>query len=263
MPNYCVSCGADLPGEARFCPECGEPVAGKPDREPRRERGTEEGAARAGTAGQRRGRRPKVEQTGGWLGPYRSWVVGAVVVTGVILVFIGTQDRPGRRTGTLSPAFDQAESVDFRQQIQQAQRILLEDPNNLQAIITLANVYFDAGSHAVDQGDQTGGRTFLEQAVAYYLRALEQTPESPELRTDLGTAYNRLDRKQEAIAQFTKVLEYRPGFVTAMFNLGVVHEQIGDRERAREWYRRAAEADPAGALGRSARERLEALPGGN
>ena len=98
--------------------------------------------------------------------------------------------------------------------------------------------------------------------MAYYRRALESTPESPELRTDLGTAYNRLNRKQEAIAEFLKVLEYNPGFLTAMFNLGVVHEQLGEVEKAKEWYGRVVETAPASALGRSASQHLNALGGG-
>jgi tetratricopeptide (TPR) repeat protein len=71
-----------------------------------------------------------------------------------------------------------------------------------------------------------------------------------------------LNRKQEAIAEFQKVLEYSPGFLTAMFNLGVVNEQLGNREAAREWYTRVIETSPTSALGRSAGEHLSALGGG-
>ena len=260
MSKFCVVCGTELPAEANFCPECGESVGRAAESKKPAPGGKPSGERPASPAAPRRGRRPKADQQEGWLGPYRTWVLGSVAVTVVVLLFIGMQNRGSQSSAGMTPGMMQATTL--QQQIEQAQRTLMQEPDNLGAITTLANAYFDAGSHALEQGDGATGVSFLDQAVAYYLRALERVPESPELRTDLGTAYNRLNRKEEAIAEFLKVLEHEPGFLTAMFNLGVVNEQLGNLDAAREWYGRVVAASPASTLGQTASRHLSGLGGG-
>jgi tetratricopeptide (TPR) repeat protein len=185
-------------------------------------------------------------------------IVGAAV-TIVALLFIGGQNRGGPAAGPgLQPVSGQR--ADYQQLIQAAQRQLLQNPGDQQTIVRLANLYFDEGTEQLARNNVQSGIASLNQAISYYERALEADPESPELRTDLGTAYNRVQRKEEAIAEFMKVLEYRPDFLTAMFNLGVVHHQMGNTSAAREWYQKAAEAGPGTTMGEAARERLSTLP---
>jgi tetratricopeptide (TPR) repeat protein len=185
-------------------------------------------------------------------------IVGAGV-TIVALIFIGGQNRSRPAGGPgLQPVAGQR--ADYQPLIQAALSQLLQNPDDHQTIVRLANLYFDEGSQQLGSNNVQAGMAALNQAVSYYKRALETDPESPELRTDLGTAYNRLQRKEEAIAEFMKVLEFRPDFLTAIFNLGVVHHQMGNPSAAREWYQKAADAGPGTPMGEAARERLSSLP---
>ena len=258
MAKYCVACGASLPEAAHFCPECGTAVAGsgakqEADGGPQRKTRTPRPDQKA-----RRGRKVS-EPAGGWLGPYRTWVIVGAGVTIVALLVIGGQNRGGSAGGSgIQPVAGQG--VNYQQLIQAAQRRLLQDPGDQQTIVRLANLYFDQGTELLARNNVQAGMASLNQAVTYYQRALETDPESPEMRTDLGTSYNRLQRKDEAIVEFMKVLEYRPDFVTAIFNLGVVHQQLGNTSAAREWYQRAAETAPGTTMGQAARERLTTLP---
>ena len=256
MAKYCSECGTELPEGARFCPECGTVTGSAPVKDALSK-------SRSGRRPSRtKGRRPAESGgSGGWLGPYTRYVVAALAVTVVLLLYIGMQRSPaGGPASGLMPGSPAGETQDFTARIQQLQQALLANPNDLQLIVSLGNAYFDAGAAALGEADAAAGRQMLEQSVTYYQRALQETPESAEIRTDLGTAYNRLGREQEAIAEFRRVLEYRPDFQTALFNLGVVHQNIGDQAAAREWFQRALEAGPGTPLGQAAMEQLANLP---
>ncbi len=240
MARFCVECGTELPEEARFCPSCGAEVPGK------------EGGPRPGPRASGRGRKPARRDQESWLGPYTTPVLILIVATLVVLVYIGLQNRGGGQDAPLQsgPGMPGAQQQpDLQQRIQQAQRQLLQDPDDMGTIEHLAHLYFDSGN--------------FEQAVTYYRRALEASPQSPELRTDLGTSLNRLGQKQEALREFRRVLEYAPDFVTAKFNIAVVNEQLGNTTEALRWYREVATQAPNTGLGQRAAQQLEALGGGD
>ncbi len=105
------------------------------------------------------------------------------------------------------------------------QRLLTElrgrlqtNPNDLAAIVNLANLYFDAGK--------------FPQAVAYYRRALALDPENPDTRTDYATALHGENHDLDALAQLQRVLARRPHFPEALFNEGIVANAIGRRTEA-------------------------------
>jgi len=245
MARFCTECGTELPEGAHFCPACGSEVSGGEGR------GTTRGAEAP-----RRGRTPSGGKKGprgrdeSWLGPYTTPVLVILAATVLILLFIGLQNRGGPQPSSLPPGQGvpgTQQSAEMQQQIQEAQRRLLQDPEDQAAIEHLAHLYFETEE--------------WERAETYYRRALEEKPESPELRTDLGTVLNRMDRKQEAIDQFEKVLEYAPDFITAKFNIGVVNAQTGDTGEALRWFREVAQEVPGSVLGRRAAEQVEALGG--
>ncbi len=95
---------------------------------------------------------------------------------------------------------------------------LQQNPNDLAAIVNLANLYFDAGKYA--------------QAVGYYKRALALDPDNPDTRTDYATALHGENHDLESLAQLQMVLDKRPQFPEALFNEGIVANAIGRRTQA-------------------------------
>lgn len=86
--------------------------------------------------------------------------------------------------------------------------VLKKDPRNRQAMIQIANIYYDSERFA--------------QAIPYYTQALEVDPSDVNVRTDLGTAFWYSGKPQEAVEQFHLALKVKPAYPQTLFNLGIV-----------------------------------------
>ncbi len=86
--------------------------------------------------------------------------------------------------------------------------ILQKEPKNLQALVSLGNLYFDANQP--------------RKAVEAYEKALQIDPNSPDVRTDLGIMYRQLKDYDRAIKEFREAARLDPAHKNSRFNLGVV-----------------------------------------
>jgi tetratricopeptide (TPR) repeat protein len=88
---------------------------------------------------------------------------------------------------------------------------LKADPNNLELLQGIGNVYYDAQQ--------------FPTAIEYYQRALKVQPSNTGVRTDMATAYWYTGDADTAITQFQKSLSYEPNKANTLFNLGIVEWQ--------------------------------------
>jgi cytochrome c-type biogenesis protein CcmH/NrfG len=88
---------------------------------------------------------------------------------------------------------------------------LKTDPNNAEALIELANIYYDNKSYA--------------QAIEYYTRAAALRPNDINVHTDLGTALWYSGMPGKAVAEYEKSLAIDPSHPNTLFNLGVVRAE--------------------------------------
>ena len=95
---------------------------------------------------------------------------------------------------------------------------LQRNPNDLGALVNLADLYFDAGKFA--------------QALPYYKRAIALDPDNPDTRTDYATALHGAGQDLASIHELESVLARHPGFPEALFNEGIVASAIGRRSEA-------------------------------
>jgi tetratricopeptide (TPR) repeat protein len=96
-----------------------------------------------------------------------------------------------------------------------------ENPNDLDAVLSLANEYYDLREH-------TGSIAQAEQALVYYERYLESRPDSSDVRVDLAITKYVLGDTDEAIQEVTVVLREDPNHVNANYNLGIFYWQGRD-----------------------------------
>src|SRR6056297_1573533 len=87
----------------------------------------------------------------------------------------------------------------------------------------------------------------MEQALDYLQQAVLKD-ESPNILFNLANTYSGLDRPDEAIDTFLKVLELDPGHIGALNNLADEYEYRGDPDKAHELFHYLTHLQPDTAL---------------
>lgn len=119
------------------------------------------------------------------------------------------------------------------------------NPRDLGAIVSLANLYFDAAKYP--------------QAISYYKRALALDPGNPDTRTDYATALHGVGDDLTSLRELNAVLATHPKFTEALFNEGVVANAIGRRTEAIAAFRAFLKFAPGDQRAGDARTALQNL----
>ena len=81
-------------------------------------------------------------------------------------------------------------------------------PTALLVLLAFQNNYYEQGLKALDQNQ-------YQVAVDDFLKAIEADPQEYTLHFNLALAYSLLGRDAEAIPEYKKVLELKPGLYQA------------------------------------------------
>jgi tetratricopeptide (TPR) repeat protein len=137
-----------------------------------------------------------------------------------------------------------ATNTDARLTVAQLKERLNKDSNDLDAAISLGNIFYDNGDAV--------------QSILYYQRALEINPDLPGVRTDLGTMYWRNDDISLAEKAFREAIRRDPSFGHAYVNLGLLLHRARDNiNEAREVWQQFLTIDPDHEVAPKARELLQ------
>jgi tetratricopeptide (TPR) repeat protein len=90
-----------------------------------------------------------------------------------------------------------------------------------------------------------GSDAELRQAVEYLAEALRLNPLSAEAHNNMGGAYQRLGRLEDALREHREALRLNPQLLDAQYNIGVVQQALGRFEEARTAYLSVVGAQPA------------------
>jgi tetratricopeptide (TPR) repeat protein len=92
--------------------------------------------------------------------------------------------------------------------IENYKEILRKDPNNLQALIGIGNLYFDTN------------RDLL--AIENYRKALAIDPMNPNVRTDMAICYRRSGNPVLAVEELKRAISTTPRHAQSRRNLGII-----------------------------------------
>jgi len=92
--------------------------------------------------------------------------------------------------------------------IENYKEILRKDPNNLQALIGIGNLYFDTN------------RDLL--AIENYRKALAVDPTNSNVRTDMAICYRRSGNPAKAVEELKKAISTNPRHAQSRRNLGII-----------------------------------------
>lgn len=102
-------------------------------------------------------------------------------------------------------------------------------------------------NHLLEEGMQAYHAGRYADAISYLSRATTLDPDVFDTYFYLAAAYTSLKRYHEAIEAMDAARKLRPGSAPAYYNLGTLHQQIGDLEKARTYYEEAlqrSQTDP-------------------
>ncbi len=171
------------------------------------------------------------------------FIIGAVSGIKFYAAQRGETSSGAPQEGQISP---QAKA-DLTQDITQLEDVLKRDPENLQALISLGNAYFDTHQ--------------FQKAIEAYQKALKVDPKNADVRTDMGIMYREIKDYDAAVREFRQAAKDNPAHVNSRFNLAIVLQQdkkdIPGAIAAWEDFLRVAPADERAGMAKAQLERLK------
>jgi len=171
------------------------------------------------------------------------WVIGTQQARQAGLAQAPTASAPAATaTGTVQqqpPPLDEG-------RVQALNTVLASDPTNVNALIQLANTYFDAER--------------WDDAIVWYEKAVAADPKNADASTDLGVSYYYSNRPDEALARFEHSLRIDSKHTKTLLNKGIVLA-FGKQDlkaAAVEW-QKVADLAPESPEGQAARRALDGI----
>ncbi|HYS82511.1 MAG TPA: tetratricopeptide repeat protein [Anaeromyxobacteraceae bacterium] len=162
---------------------------------------------------------------------------------------------PAAGTGTLPllpppsampPSALVPETGAVNQRIAAEERLVAQNPKDVQAWIALGNDYFDTNQ--------------AQRAVDAYAKALALKPDDADVLTDQGVMYRKLQAFDKAIANFQRAHQVDPRHVQSVYNLGVVYAfDLKDQAKAIAAWNRVIEVSPQSSQAAQARQNIQEL----
>lgn len=115
-------------------------------------------------------------------------------------------------------------------QIRKYQEVLEVDPNNLNALVDLSNLYLERGE--------------VDQAIPIMERIVEQNPENLEWHLNLAKLYELTNQKSKAEDAYDQILAQQNNNFIALIGKAVLRSEQGDRGTAESLFARAEQAAP-------------------
>ncbi len=133
------------------------------------------------------------------------------------------QAAPAIQSGAGSP-------TDYTQRIAQAEKIVAQDPKNLNAWISLGNDYFDTEQ--------------AQKSINAYGKALEIEPNNPNVLTDQGVMYRKVGWYDKALANFERASKIDQNHLQSLFNAGIVYAvDLKQPEKALQYWNKYLKMD--------------------
>ena len=84
----------------------------------------------------------------------------------------------------------------------------------------------------------------IDEAMTHYRQAVEIKPDYAEAHNNLGNAFVRLNRIDEAMAQYQKAVKIQPDYAEAHYNLGNAFVRLNRINEAMAQYQKTVEIKP-------------------
>ncbi|MEK6778169.1 MAG: tetratricopeptide repeat protein [Candidatus Deferrimicrobiota bacterium] len=133
-----------------------------------------------------------------------SWKLVAMATLAILLT------APAGCRKKEAPPVGEGETINLNalSQIDNYKEILKKDPNNLQALINIGNLYFDTRQDLL--------------AIEHYRKALAMDPRNVNVRTDMAVCFRRAGNPDRAVEELKKAISMDPRHAQSRYNLGII-----------------------------------------
>lgn len=130
----------------------------------------------------------------------------------------------------------------LRDAIAQAEDLLKQNPDNLDARRMLAKIYF----RMIPTNTQDGriNEDYLKKAIEQYEKITSKEPGDAESWVVLGRLYRASAKSPEAENAYKQALKAEPDNEDALTGLGMMYSDLGDNKRAIDMLKAASEKNP-------------------
>ncbi|MFQ6007969.1 MAG: tetratricopeptide repeat protein [Candidatus Zixiibacteriota bacterium] len=218
----CQQCGHDVSNVARFCPQCGAPVASKATKSIQQ----------------------KVVGTENQTNKRDLLILGATFLIVTVGYFIFKQPEAVPKKADIDV---QTHSDIPMEDMGDMMKILKDLPTDYSSLVALGNQFMDRRNYPV--------------AAECYKRALTIQGESLDVRVDYGACLHGMGLPHRAMEEFRKVIRANPSHAIANFNLGIVFYDLNELDSARAYWHKTLQIDPNSAAAEAARNLLKEIGG--
>jgi len=176
------------------------------------------------------------------------WIVVVALIVGLLggylISSISTTGKNKQESADISPGA--GTPTDYVRRITETEKIVAQDPKNLNAWISLGNDYFDTEQP--------------QKAINSYGKALEIAPNNPNVLTDQGVMYRKMGWYDKALANFEKALKMEPNHLQSLYNMGVIFsEDLKQPDKAIPFWTKYLKIDPNSATASQIKGLLEKM----
>lgn len=100
-----------------------------------------------------------------------------------------------------------------------------------------------------------------DEALNHLREAVKVDPKNREARLELGRALFEAGDVEGAIRETEQLLELDPSNTDGLYNMGAIYGNIGQEDRAREYWKKAVAIAPDSESGRRAKDALKQIGG--
>jgi cytochrome c-type biogenesis protein CcmH/NrfG len=133
--------------------------------------------------------------------------------------------------------------VDVQQQIDRYKAVLADNPENIQVLIELGDLYLNTRN--------------AHDAFQSFSTALELDPNNVHVLTDLASIHQQIGRYDQALENYQRAYELAPGHATTLLNMAMIYSRHkGDTAKALELLQQFLASNPEPQLAATAQQEI-------
>ncbi len=172
------------------------------------------------------------------------WMMVAVMIIFAVINISGNKVAQNSGQNTMYP---EQQGQSQATEIARYQNILKNNPDNLNALVGLGDIYFNSRRY--------------QEAIAIFLKAEKIDPASVHIENDLGLLYLNSNNYDHALEKFQKALQIDPTHIESLYYIGLIHHYKGDNATSLQTFEQVLASNPSPRLAQKVNQEIARIKG--